>query len=248
MPQLAQQGTGGASAAARAVARPARAVARRVLLMMTAVGRSKLWENALVQAAVLPLLAVQLKRWFDAAVQAATDRVFTQVRFRDDSELRNYISHKLQNSRAGFRVSTLDEEHGAAEVLRDNNVDLFAYTLRTHGAAPLHATHMPLESASSWLWLAGGDDGAPWWSLPVVWIYPENVESPFWSSLPFFIKSMIESATSTIKRFMTLPADGESAANRASNRLGRAHPLPVRYVIYIHTACVLQEGGVSPIV
>ena len=119
--------------------------------------------------------------------------------------------------RQGFRISTLDEEHGAAETLQENNLELFAYTLRAHGAAPLHVTHMPLEAAASWLWLAQ-PGVAPWWSLPVVWICPENVDSPLWLSLPNFIKSMIQSATSTIRRFMTLP-EGEGGRTDRSNCL-----------------------------
>ena len=185
----------------------ARRAAQALTLAAAAVSRSGIWKNAIVQAAVLPLVAVQCKRWADALLQAATDRVFSRVRFRQDAELRSFISHKLQNTRAGYAISTLDEEHGAAEVLRDmNNVDLYAYSLRAHGAAPLHVTHLPLEASSSWLWLAGAP-GAPWWSLPIVWICPESVESPFWSSLPAFIKSMVESATATIRRFMSVPED-----------------------------------------
>ena len=189
----------------------ARRAAQALTLAAAAVSRSGIWKNAIVQAAVLPLVAVQCKRWADALLQAATDRVFSRVRFRQDAELRSFISHKLQNTRAGYAISTLDEEHGAAEVLRDmNNVDLYAYSLRAHGAAPLHVTHLPLEASSSWLWLAGAP-GAPWWSLPIVWICPESVESPFWSSLPAFIKSMVESATATIRRFMSVPEDVSAA-------------------------------------
>ena len=224
-----------AVAAAATAIRYAGALRRLAALAVAAVSRSRVWDNAVIQAAVLPLLAVQLKRWLDALLQAATDRVFTQVRFRQDGELRSYISHKLQNSRAGFRVSTLDEEHGAAEVLRENDVDLHSYTLHTDGAAPLHVTHMPHESASSWLWLAQRGS-APWWSLPVVWICPENVDSPFWSSLPNFVKKMIESATSTIQKFMTLPSpDDEAAGGR--RRQGSGNRLVVSTFRW-HTALV----------
>ena len=77
---------------------------------------------------------------------------------------------------------------------------------------------MPLQSASSWLWLADADTS--WWSLPIVWIYPEDLDSPLWTSLPVFIKSMVESAISTVRRFMTLPADDDERSNRGrSSRL-----------------------------
>lgn len=192
-------------------------VLRWLALAAEAASRSRLWQNALFQAAVLPLVAVQLRRWFQALTRSLTDCIFTQVRFREDDELRSYISHKLQNSRAGFRISTLDEEHGAAEILQENNVELFSYTLRAHGAAPLHVTHMPLESASSWLWLAA-ETTAPWWSLPIVWICPENIDSPLWASMPKFVKTLVESATSFIRSFMTLP-EGDAENRHRSNRL-----------------------------
>ena len=205
------------AAAAATVIPTARRVLRWLLLAAEAAGRSPLWQNALFQAAVLPLVVVQLRRWVRTLSQGLTDRVFTQVRFREDGELHSYISHKLQNSRAGFRISTLDEEHGAAEILQENNLELFAYTLRARGAAPLHVTHMPLEAASSWLWLPQAGS-APWWSLPIVWICPENLDSPLWASLPNFVKTLFESATSFMRSFMTLPEGDEGERNR-SNRL-----------------------------
>lgn len=190
-------------------------VVRWLVLVAEGASTSRLWQSALFQAAVLPLIVVQLRRWFQALTQTLTDCIFTQVRFREDGELHSYISHKLQNSRAGFRISTLDEEHGAAEILAENNVELFAYTLRAHGAAPLHVTHMPLEASSSWLWLAQ-EGSAHWWSLPIVWICPENVDSPLWASLPNFVKALFESATSFMRSFMTLPEGDEGNRNRSN--------------------------------
>jgi SpoVK/Ycf46/Vps4 family AAA+-type ATPase len=216
----------------------AAAALRWLALATEAVGRSSLWQNALFQAAVLPLLAVQLRRWFRALSQSVTDCIFTQVRFRDDAELRSFISHKLQNSRAGYRVSTLDEEHGAAEILQENNVELCAYTLHARGAAPLHVTHMPLEAASSWLWLAqqpprrrrestgqqrqqqsANMTWAPWWSLPIVWICPENVDSPLWQSLPRFVKAALGSATSFLRSFLRDEGEESHGGEVDENRL-----------------------------
>ena len=106
-------------------------------------------SSSLAQAVLLPMVYVELNRRLERLKVFFFDRVFTQVRFRDDSELRAFVNHKLANSTAGFKVETSDDAHGAAEVLQDHDIDLCSYDIRAEGAAPVHATHLPLESPSS---------------------------------------------------------------------------------------------------
>ena len=57
--------------------------------------------------------------------------------------------HAAPASMARFVCNMLPPE-GRGGCARVQDIDLCSYDIRVEGAAPVHATHLPLESPSSW--------------------------------------------------------------------------------------------------
>ncbi len=165
-------------------------------------------ENQVLRMLGLSVLYLWTQRRLGAAKDALFDLIFTQIRFHSSETMdmiRTYVSQRLMDSAVGMEVSTTDEI-GRAEILHDAGEGrLVSYDLHSSGAAPIHVTHVPIASNSTWIWFP--TRSRPWYTLPLVWIRPDKEVSLFWDALPSFFRRIIQESglLTMIKQYLPSP-------------------------------------------
>lgn len=156
--------------------------------------RSRLWENQILRIVLIPTIYLWIRSQLNQLVVWLADKLFVQVRFKQDKSLRAYIGHRKYDATS---MSVTTQDQGAEdEVLEDDKFRLFSYRLDTPGTTPCYVTHVPENSGETMLWMPSAN--FPWWRLPVVWMSPDLERWPLWESLPAAIQSFLQKCFQTV--------------------------------------------------